>query len=70
MDLLPRILNDFEFHPASPEKGERHQHIRDLCKQLAIELAGAVPAGRELSLALTSLEETMMWANAGIARNP
>jgi hypothetical protein len=32
-------------------------------------LLSLVPAGRELSLALTKLEEAMMWANDGIARN-
>lgn len=28
-----------------------------------------VPDGREKSLALTHLEETVMWANAGVARS-
>ena len=28
-----------------------------------------VPQGRERALALTKLEETIMWANAGIARS-
>jgi hypothetical protein len=66
--IQARIDNDFKFHPATPETGPRHARIRRLCHALAVELVQEVPEGREQSLALTALEETMMWANAGIAR--
>jgi len=64
-----RIENDFSFHPATSETGPKHDRVRRLCKALAHELAIEVPQGREQSLMLTALEEAMMWANAGIARN-
>jgi hypothetical protein len=62
--------NRFDFHPApNVEKQNEHASIRQACKRLAYELNSAVPEGREKSLAVTKLEECMMWANAGIARN-
>lgn len=46
-----------------------YQEIREQARALALLLAGLCPASRELSLALTNLEQTVMWANAAIARN-
>lgn len=63
------INNRFDFHPATTaEKRGEHTSIREACKTLAHALDARVPNGREKALALTKLEETMMWANAGIAR--
>jgi hypothetical protein len=45
------------------------QEIRDQAKALATKLNEVVPNGREKSLAITHLEDTVMWANAGIARH-
>jgi len=67
--LTERIENDFAYHKPTPEKVVTHGEMRDKCKELALYLEANVPAGRELSVALTHLEEVMMWANAGIARN-
>lgn len=67
--LHDRVERDFEYHPATPDTGPKHDRVRRLCRALAHELAIEVPEGREQSLALTRLEEVMMWANAGIARN-
>lgn len=68
--ILQRIENDFAYHAPTGGKAQKHQQIRTSCHQLAQELVACVPEGRELSSALTSLEEVMMWASAGIARNP
>ncbi len=64
------IENRFAFHPASTEeKREAHTSIRQNCKVLADFLNEKLPEGREKSLAITHLEDVMMWANASLARN-
>jgi hypothetical protein len=68
-EIHDRIDNDFSFHPASTEeRRDEHTSVRVRCKDLAHWIADKVPPGRELALALTALEETMHWANAGIAK--
>lgn len=64
-----RIQNDFTFHPAdTPARVAQHEVVRDICRRAAEQLCVQVPEGREQSLMLTNLEQAMMWANAGIAR--
>jgi hypothetical protein len=67
-DLQNRIENDFRFHPADEARGEQHAKVREVLRDAAVDIVRLVPSGRERSLALTKLEEAMMWANAGIAR--
>jgi hypothetical protein len=59
----------FTYHPPLPDQPERYEYLRDQGKSLALTLAALCPSSRELSLALTHLEEAVMWANAAIARN-
>jgi len=64
-----KIAARFRSYPvATPERRDAHTLIRDSCEDLARIVNGHVPEGREKSLAITKLEEVMMWANAGIAR--
>jgi hypothetical protein len=64
------IEHRFAFHPANTEeKRDAHTSVRQLCRQLADELNERLPDGRELSLAITHLEEVMFWGNAGLARD-
>lgn len=58
----------FNYHKPTPEKAEIYPVIRLAAKEFAYLLKKHVPAGRELSCALTKLEEVVMWANAGISR--
>lgn len=59
----------FAYHPPKDAAtGARHEQVRDECLSLAHLIDELCPDGREKSLAITSLEETMMWANAAIAR--
>lgn len=64
------LVHRFAFHPATTdEKRNEHTSVRTHCLELAQFINEKVPEGREKSLAITKLEEVMMWANAGIARN-
>jgi hypothetical protein len=63
------IETRFTYHPPSPAQVPVFQEIRDQAKALATKLNEVVPNGREKSLAITHLEDTVMWANAGIARH-
>lgn len=64
------LKNRFSFHPAdTPEKQHSHEMVRDELLDTAVLIDNLVPDSRELSLAITKLEEAMMWANAGIARH-
>ena len=64
-----RIANNFTYHSPKDDQPERYVEIREAAGQLAILIAGNAPPSRELSLALTKLEEVVFWANAAIARN-
>ena len=57
----------FAYHPATPATGPLHDAVRTAALAYATALAAVVPAGRHRALALTSVQESMMWANAGIA---
>ncbi|HEY0769778.1 MAG TPA: hypothetical protein VGD31_05545 [Sphingobacteriaceae bacterium] len=64
------LENRFKFHPAKNDKtAEEHSRIRYSCLDLAKIVNDTVPESREKSLAITHLEQVMMWANAGIARH-
>lgn len=70
----PQIISDelsnrFAYHaPLSQTRRQAHENVRGQVGRLAHFIAATVPAGREQALAITKLEEAMMWANAGLAR--
>lgn len=58
----------FFFKPPRDEEAiEHHKLVSDLAFSHAVELVRICPPGRNLSLALTALEEVRMRANAAIA---
>jgi len=63
--------NRFTYHPPKPELNQtaRYESIREKARQFALYLADQCPESRELSLAITKLEEVVMWANSSIARH-
>ena len=51
------------------ETAKRYQEIHTLAKMFSDLVDNLIPKSREASLAQTKIEEAVMWANAGIARN-
>ena len=59
----------FTYHPVKPGQNDIYSNLRGEARALAGHIITVSPPSRERSLALTKLEECIMWANAGIARN-
>ncbi|MFW6010659.1 MAG: DUF7681 family protein [Gemmatimonadota bacterium] len=63
------IRKRFTYHPpTSADQQAAYADIRNEALDFAMSLCYWVPESRELSLALTKLEECVMHANSGIAR--
>jgi hypothetical protein len=58
----------FTYHPPSGTQPERYEQIRYVAAQFADLIVSTTPESREQSLALTALDEVVMWANSAIAR--
>lgn len=58
----------FNNHTLNSEQQKKCEQIRYCAKRLAYFIS-SIHECRETSLALTKLEEVVMWANAGISRN-
>ena len=66
MDLQKR----FAYHkPPNERVAKVHELIRGHMGETANAVLAHTPECRERSLAITKLEEAMMWANAAVARN-
>jgi len=64
------LWNRFKFHPPrSREVADAHENIRGVCFEAAVKIVKLTDPCREQSLAITAMEEAMMWANAAIARH-
>ena len=63
------IDNNFTYHRPMESQLPKYEHIRERAREFAFLLEDFCPDSREKSLALTKLEECVMWANASIARN-
>lgn len=60
----------FSWHPpATKQTADNHALVRHECLKVASQFNDVLPPSREKSLAITKIEEAMMWANASIARN-
>lgn len=68
--MIANLAKRFRFYPAEDQvTRDKHETVRMVCSTAATALDGLCPDGREKSLAMTALEEAMMWANAAIARD-
>lgn len=64
------LAHRFKYHPPRNDAARvLHERVRNECRVLAQFLDDVIPdESREKSLAITKIEEAMMWANAAIAR--
>lgn len=63
------LANRFTYHAPKDGQAERYQGIRSRALDFAALLNQQCPESREKSLAITHLEDAVMWANAAIARH-
>jgi len=66
---IKRVESNFTYHAPIIDQPARYEVLRNMAKGLALQILHTCPPSRERSLALTKLEEAVMWANAAIARN-
>ena len=67
-DWKEELKNRFTYHAPQGDQAQKYETIRDYAHQFAFDLCDLCPESRELSMAITHLEDTVMWANAAIAR--
>ena len=58
----------FTYHKPQGEQPRKYLSIRAMAKGFAAEINDLCPESREKSLAITKIEEAVMWANSAIAR--
>ena len=63
------LANRFTYHAPQNGQVKRYQQIRDAAHEFATLINAQCPESREKSLAVTHLENAVMWANASIARH-
>jgi hypothetical protein len=63
------IENVFQYHAPHGDQQERYVALREKAKELASLIQATTPESREQSVALTNLQQAVMWANAAIAIN-
>ena len=62
------IETRFTYHAPFADQPRLYETLRSAGKQLAYLILDSTPESREQSLAITALEQAIMWANAAIAR--
>jgi hypothetical protein len=60
----------FSYHTPTADQLPKYAELRAVASGFAHLVAALVPPGREQALAITKIEEAVMFANAGIARQP
>lgn len=59
----------FKYHAPNAAKTKKHEMTRAYLKDIAAWVNEDFSTSREVSLAMTKIEEAMFWLNAHIARN-
>ena len=63
------LRNRFTYHAPKNNQPVKYEGLRNAGLDLSELINEYCPDSREKSLAITKLEECIMWANASIARN-
>jgi hypothetical protein len=64
-----QIENNFTYHKPKDNQPQKYEELRNAGKRMAYLISNLCPDSRDKSLAITNLEQVIMWANASIARN-
>ena len=71
MQITPSTVDEvFSYHAPSVEQIPKYERLRHEARLFARTLLELCPPSRELSMALSHLQEGVMCANASIALNP
>nr|ALS90840.1 MetaGeneMark_Unknown Function [uncultured bacterium] len=63
------IAKTFTYHAPKGDQATRYEFLRTKARLLAAVIVDNCPESRERALALTNLQQAIMWANASIAIN-
>jgi hypothetical protein len=64
-----QLKGAFTEHEPKGDQLERYNELRDATRALAERYVHICPSSRELSLAITHLEQAYYWSKEAIARN-
>lgn len=67
MRTLDEALNQFAYHPATPEVSAKFAELRDITMNAAKLAWGLIPDGPEKTLAMRGLQQFLMHANLAVA---
>lgn len=63
------LENIFTYHAPHGDQADRYERLRAAGKALAETIVVLCPNSRERSLAITAVQQAIIWANAAIAIN-
>jgi hypothetical protein len=63
------LIKRFAYRPLKGDQEQRYILLRTAAGELADKITEFTPESREQAIALTKLDEVVMWANIAIARN-
>lgn len=66
---LKEIDNIFTYHAPKGNQSDKYEILRTRARDIACTINEFCPDSREKSLAITNLQQAIMWANASIAIN-
>ena len=65
----PELDNIFTYHAPKEGQAAKYEQLRAAAKGLAQLIMDLTPQSREQSVAVTNVQQAVMWANAAIAIN-